>query len=137
MQVLYDNGSMAINGYHLLEASGGFDYDANGKYQVTCELSNSRILNHDNNNAEADEDSTAFYFNALKKFNNDNLELQYSLSYQIQHESIIHDIQALYKYTDNKHVKIKFTTLNVESVESGLWSNREEDRITIEFSYFF
>lgn len=121
----------------LLDVAAGLEYNANGRYLMTLEISNRHILGDLATLSAYDRDSTSFYYTFGKDFLNQTVEFEYVLYYHINDRNVIHDAQLTYDLTDSIEIRASYAIFNIRDEDSLLWQYREEDRITFDINCFF
>jgi len=121
----------------LLDMAVGFDYDANGRYQVTFETSNRLIFDFTDQIAGQRESSTSSYFNLSKLFLNETVKPQYTGYYHYQDKNAFHQFQLIYDITDNIELECCYTFFDIQEKESEMWPYRDEDRVSVGVKFYF
>jgi len=122
---------------NLVDSAFGVEYNANGKYLVSVELTNRTILDYTEDLAARDQNSTRLYALFNKAFLNDILEFETILYYQIQEQNAFQQFDLTWMVTDNLELNTDFTWFYVTDKESEMWEYRDEQRVGFEVKYYF
>jgi len=132
--VNFDIGAIEKN---IVDIGLGIEYNANGRYQISGEISNRFIPGATNHLIFTNKDSTSIYTTFTKDFLNDTLMLEYIFFYHVQEQNNFHQFRLTHDITDNFQMISSCTFFSMKDKESLLWFYRNEDRLSVTFQYYF
>jgi hypothetical protein len=121
----------------IVDFGFGIDYNANGRYQISGEISNRFICGSTQDILFTNNNSTALYTTFSKNFYNETLSFEYIFFYHIQEQNNFHQFHLTHDITDNFQMISSCTFFSIKDKESLLWFYRNEDRLSVEFRYYF
>lgn len=119
-----------------IEGVAGLDYDANGRYLFSVEISNRYLTNHSEEMLQ-EKNNTAIYFLFEKSFKNETLNTRYSFFYSIQEDADTHEFEVEYLFTDNLKLKGEYTLITVRETDSLYKAYENDDRVGLKIDWFF
>ncbi|MCP4687546.1 MAG: hypothetical protein GY859_05810, partial [Desulfobacterales bacterium] len=121
----------------VVDAALGVEYDANGAWLATLEISNQMILNHGEKIAGARRNETAAYFSWSKDFLNQTLHPEYTFFHQFQDRDSMHRLEIKYDINDYWTCKFGLTLFDIKKKSSPLSvfknSHRLAARVEVSF----
>ena len=121
----------------VMDGAAGIEYNANGAYFMSLELSNRHILTDTSSLVQNRQDSASLYYTLTKDFFHETLALEYNFYYHLQEQNHFHNFQATYDLTDAIEIQARYTLLRVTDTQSLMWAYKDEDRAAIELRYSF
>jgi len=121
----------------IMDGAAGIEYNANGAYFMSLELSNRHIFSDRTSLVQSQQDSTSLYYTLTKDFRHATLALEYNFYYHIQNQNRFHNFQATYDLTDAIEIQARYTLLNVTDSQSLMWAYKDEDRVAMEIRFAF
>jgi hypothetical protein len=115
----------------------GVEYNANGRYQISGEISNRFITNSSEDLLFTNKNSTAIYTIFTKDFFNETLTFEYVFFYHVQEQNNFHQFRLTNEITDNFQMNVSCAFFSIKDKESLLWYYRNEDRLSVDFQYYF
>ena len=132
--VNFDIGSVEKD---IVDLGFGVEYNANGRYQISGELSNRFIPGKAEDLLFTNKNSTSIYTTFTKDFFNETLAFEYMFFYHVQEKNNFHQFRLTNDITDNFQMISSCAFFSIKDKESLLWFYRNEDRLTVEFRYYF
>jgi hypothetical protein len=121
----------------VMDGAAGIEYNANGAYFMSLELSNRHILTDTSSLVQDRRDSASLYYTLTKAIFHETLALEYNFYYHLQEQNHFHNFQATYDLTDAIEIQARYTLLRVTDTQSLMWAYKDEDRAAIELRYSF
>jgi len=134
INLLADHGLVEKN---VVDAALGLDYDANGAWQATVEISEQHILNWDSAICFVRRDETGLYFNWSKDFLNQTLNTQYTWYFQIKDSDSMHRFETTYDINDQWKLKFGVTLFDIRHQTSQLGVFKDRHRIAAQVEVSF
>jgi hypothetical protein len=134
---------MDVNGGYLsiesdvMDGAAGIEYNANGAYFMSLELSNRHIFTDRSSLVQNRQDSASLYYTLTKDFFYETLSLEYNFYFHLQEQNHFHNFQATYDLTDAIEIQVRYTLLRITDTQSLMWAYKDEDRAAIELRYSF
>ncbi len=122
---------------NVFDLAAGFDYDANGAYTVSVELSNQRVVDWTDEISGIRRDESAVYASWSKSFLHDTLDAQYIVFFQIQDEEALHRTEVTYDITDHWSTTVDFAWFDAHDPNTFFGLLRDESRLSAELEYNF
>lgn len=132
-----DNFEIGAIQKDIVDLGMGVEYNANGRYQVSGEISNRFIPGSTQDILFTDKNSTALYTTFTKDFFNETLSFEYIFFYHMQEQNNFHQFRMTHDITDNFQMISSCAFFSMKDKDSLLWFYRNEDRLSIEFRYYF
>jgi hypothetical protein len=121
----------------ILDLGIGVEYNANGRYQISGEISNRFIPGNTERLLYTDKNSTSIYTTFSKDFYNETVAFEYIFFYHVQDQNNFHQFRLTREIKDNFQLIASSTFFSMKDKESLLWFYRNEDRLSVEFRYYF
>jgi len=103
-----------------ISVGGGFDYDANGLYQLTFESSYTELLNPPTFQLGQSSSTTQSALRFSKDLMNELINVVYFLSFNWKYNDQIHSAYANYKMTDNWQVSLNASVFHIPDKKSPM-----------------
>jgi len=121
----------------IVDLGVGVEYNANGRYQISGEISNRFISGSTDEILFTNKNSTSVYTTFTKNFFNETLTFEYIFFYHVQEQNNFHQFHLTNDITDNFQMVTSCAFFSIKDQESMLWYYRNEDRISVYFRYYF
>jgi len=121
----------------IIDLGFGVEYNANGRYQVSGEISNRFIPGSTEDILYTDKNSTSIYSTFSKDFYNEILAFEYIFFYHLQEQNNFHQFRVTHDITDNFQMIVSCAFFSMKDKDSLLWFYRNEDRLSVAFRYYF
>ena len=123
--------------YSVLDAALGFDYDANGAYSVSLELSNQHIINWSDDIALLRRDESILYGSISKNWWNETLTTTYTSMLQLQDEEFFHRFEFIYEVDDRWTIELQADYFDSDKQLSVLGQLQDKSRIALQIDFDF
>lgn len=137
LQAMNSKGGYQSIKSDIMDGAAGIEYNANGVYFMSIELSNRHIFSDRTALVHGRKDASSLYYTLTRDFLHDTLALEYNFYYHLQEQNHFHNFQATYQLTDAIKVQARYTWLFVSDVQSMMWAYKDEDRVALELSCSF
>jgi len=121
----------------VLDAALGFDYDANGAWDVTVELLNQHILSGPGDLAGLRKNNTQWVARWRKQWLHQTLSSVYYVSYQLQHRDTVHSMALNYAITDAWLLDVNATLFESTEAQSPGQLTKNWDQLTFRLSFTY
>ena len=132
--LLADNGLAERD---VIDVAFGLDYDANGAWQATFEISDQNVLNWNSDLYLVRRNETGLYFNWSEDFLNQTLNTQYTWFFQIQDADSMHRFESEYDINDHWVFKFGLTLFDIRNQNSQLGIFKDRHRIAAQVEVSF
>lgn len=121
----------------IVDLGVGMEYNANGRYQISAEISNRFIPGNTENLLFTKNNSTSIYTTFTKDFYHETFTFEHMFFYHVQEQNNFHQLRLSHRITDNFQMISSCTFFSMKDKDSLLWFYRNEDRLSVELRYFF
>ena len=115
----------------------GFDYNANGAYTISLELTNQHIIDWTNQLLNLRRDESLLYATWNKTWLNETLTTQYTSSVQLQDGESFHRIEFQYDISDQVSTEFQIDYFDTYKNNSLLGRLEDKHRVSWQVSYDF
>jgi len=119
----------------VIEVGAGFDYNANGSYDLTLEILNQQIRSGEGQLVGMKPRNNQVNLRWSKNFLHQTLATVYYFSYQVQYGDRTHAASLQYKLNDDWRVDMVGTLFQIENTESPMQFIDDWDSVVLRINY--
>ncbi|UAA37167.1 hypothetical protein KIH87_10445 [Paraneptunicella aestuarii] len=123
--------------YEVLDFALGFDFNSNGAYTLSLELSNQHIYSWDSRLLNFQRDETVAYLVLTKPWLNETLTTVYTSSAHLQNKESFHRVEVQYDISDNVSTEIQVDYFNTHLPDSLFGQLGDKHRISAQIDFNF
>ena len=123
--------------YRVLDCAFGFDFNANGAYTVSFELSNQHVVDWDSRLLNTQRDETIVYAVWNKTWLNETLTTQYTGSAQLQDRESFHRFEIQYDINDQWWAEIQVDYFDSSLPDSLFGQLQDKHRVSVQVDFDF
>lgn len=123
--------------YRVFDSVFGFDFNANGLYTVSVELSNQHVVDWDSRLIDTRRDETVAYAIWSRPWLNETLTTQYTASAQLQDRESFHRFEVQYDLNDQWSAEIQMDYFDSNLPDSLFGQLRDKHRVSVRVDFNF
>ncbi len=123
--------------HQVWDTAVGFDYEANGAYSFSLELTNQHILDWDSSLLFMRRDETILYGVWRKTWLNEILTTQYTAMLQLQDREALHRWEFIYDVSDHWNLELQLDYFATKETMTLLGQLEDKNRIALEATFDF
>lgn len=123
--------------YQVLDIAFGFDFNANGLYTLSLELSNQHIMDWDRQLLNTRRDETVAYLIWNKPWRNETLTTQYTASAQLQDGESFHRFEVQYDINDQWSAELQLDYFDSRLPDSLFGQMKDKHRLSVQIDFNF
>ncbi|WP_075185109.1 DUF1302 family protein [Teredinibacter haidensis] len=123
--------------YEILDSVFGFEYNANGLYSLSLELSNQHVMDWNTKLLNTRRHETVAYLIWNKPWRNETLTTQYTASAQLQDNESFHRFEVQYDITDQWSAEFQVDYFDSRLQDSLFGQLQDKHRVSVQIDFNF